>query len=236
MIAKNIPGEVSKRSPPEIAVLGIGAVEQHGPHLPLGTDWMIIEELSCRVAAELHAWLLPSIPFSMSECHGSFAGTVWIKPATLAAVLNDIANGLGEQGIKKLLILNGHGGNFVLEPAIREINKKLTRLHVILAPEDWPEADDHGKIFETAETDLHAGEIETSLQLYLNPQAVSEEKVDFVPQGGREFLDYATMDRISPSGVWGHASKGSTTKGERAMAAQVKAVTGFALQAFARGK
>ena len=107
---------------PEIAVLGIGAIEQHGRHLPIGTDWMIAGELSRRVASELNAFLLPTIPISMSECHGSIESTVWIKPATLSAVLQDIASSLNEQGIFKLLVLNAHGGNFILAPTIQELS------------------------------------------------------------------------------------------------------------------
>ncbi len=106
-------------------MVGIGAIEQHGRHLPIGTDWMIICELSRRVANELDAWLLPAIPISMSECHGSIAGTVWLKPATLSAVLQDIASSLHAQGIDKVLVLNGHGGNFILEPTIQAINNKF---------------------------------------------------------------------------------------------------------------
>ncbi len=74
-----------------------------------------------------------------------------------------------------------------------------------MPPDVWPVSDNEGLIFETPETDLHAGEIETSIQLYLNPDLVKSERVDFVPPVGREFLDYVTMDLISPEGVWGSA-------------------------------
>jgi creatinine amidohydrolase len=217
---------------PEIAVVGIGAIEQHGRHLPIGTDWMIICELSRRVAIELDAWLLPAIPISMSECHGSIAGTIWLKPATLAAVLQDIAGSLHAQGIDKVLVLNGHGGNFILEPAIQAINDKFPGMHMVMPPEAWPVSDGEGLIFETPENDLHAGEIETSLQLYLNPDLVKPGRDDFIPPVGREFLDYLTMDLISPEGVWGRASKGNAGKGARTFSAQVQAITVFARQAF----
>lgn len=71
---------------PRIAVVGIGATEQHGRHLPVGTDFLIAREVSRAVAAELDAWVLPPIPVSLSECHGPMEGTVWLKPATLAAL------------------------------------------------------------------------------------------------------------------------------------------------------
>jgi creatinine amidohydrolase len=217
---------------PEIAVVGIGAIEQHGRHLPIGTDWMIISDLSRRVANEFAAWLLPAIPISMSECHGSIPGTVWLKPATLSAVLQDIASSLHAQGICKLLVLNGHGGNFILESTIQSINNKFPDMLVVMPPDVWPAPENDAPIFETPGTDLHAGEIETSIQLFLNPALVKAERVDFVPPVGREFLDYARMDLISPDGVWGNPSKGDAGKGERAIQAQVKAIKEFAQQAF----
>ena len=92
---------------PEIAVFGIGATEQHSIHLPVGTDWLGVSDLTRRVAAELDAFLVPALPFSMSECHGPMAGTVWLGPRTLAAVLRDTVHSLYAQGFRKVLIVNG---------------------------------------------------------------------------------------------------------------------------------
>jgi creatinine amidohydrolase len=143
-----------------------------------------------------------------------------------------MAGSLHAQGINKFLVLNGHGGNFILEPTIQAINNKFPDMLVVMPSDVWPATENDAPLFETPKTDLHAGEIETSIQMYLNPALVKPEWVDFVPLAGREFLDYVTMDRISPEGVWGHASKGDASKGARALAAQVKAITAFARQAF----
>ncbi len=217
---------------PETAVFGIGAIEQHGRHLPIGTDWIAVSEISRRVALELNALLIPALPFSMSECHGPLEGTVWLKPATLAAVIRDVARSLREQGIRKLLILNGHGGNFVLEPVIQELNREYPFFTVVMPAEVWAVAEGGEAIYETATSEVHAGEAETSIQLYLHPDHVKPERVDCVPPLGREFLDYIPMDRISPDGVWGLPSYGQAEKGERAIAAQVQAIVRFARQAF----
>lgn len=217
---------------PETAVFGIGAIEQHGRHLPIGTDWIAVSEISRRVALELNALLIPAIPFSMSECHGPLEGTVWLKPATLAAVIRDVARSLREQGIRKLLILNGHGGNFILEPVIQELNREYPFFTVVMPAEVWAVAEGGEAIYETASREVHAGEAETSIQLYLHPDYVKSERVDCVPPLGREFLDYISMDRISPDGVWGLPSYGQAEKGERAIAAQVQAIVRFARQAF----
>lgn len=217
---------------PDIAVLPVGAIEQHSRHLPIGTDWIAVSDIARRVAAELNAFLLPAIPFSMSECHGPLPATVWLKPATLAAVLRDVARSLHEQGIRKLLVLNGHGGNFVLEPAIQELNRQYPDLTIVMPAEVWAVAEGSEPIYETAGSEVHAGEAETSTQLYLNPAHVGPERVDSAPPVGREFLDYVFMNLINPDGVWGSPSYGDAAKGQRAIAAQVRSIVNFARQAF----
>jgi len=203
-------GEI-KAAQPEIAVLGIGAIEQHGRHLPVATDWTQAQEISRRVALELNALLLPALPYSMSECHGQMPGTVWLKPATLSAVLKDVARSLREQGIPTLLVLNAHGGNFVLEPTIQELNQRYPEFHVIMPGEVWAAAGDE-PIYETASQGIHAEEAETSMQLYLNPQDVKAERVDYVPPVGREYLDYVYMPLINPEGTWDFPATGPPRK------------------------
>ncbi len=216
----------------EIAVFGIGAIEQHGRHLPVATDWIQVKEISRRVAVELNALLLPAIPFSMSECHGPMSGTVWLKPATLSAVLRDVAESLRKQGIRKLLVLNGHGGNFILEPTIQALNQEYPAMRVVMPAEVWAPVEGDKPIFDAPVAGIHAEEIETSMQLYLNPQHVTSDRVDYAPPVGREFLDYAFMNLISPDGVWGYATYGQAEKGEAAIAAQVQAVIAFARKVF----
>lgn len=215
---------------PQIAVLGIGAIEQHGRHLPVATDWTQVREISRRVAEELDALLLPALPYSMSECHGLMPGTVWLKPSTLSAVLRDVARSVREQGIPTLLVLNGHGGNFVLEPTIQELNQHYSDLLVLMPAEVWA-AVGKEQIYETTGQGIHAEEMETSMQLFLNPEHVKEARVDYVPPVGREFLDYTVMPFINPEGTWGTPSNGAADKGERGIAAQVKFIVEFVRQA-----
>ena len=216
---------------PVMAVWAIGAIEQHGRHLPIGTDWIAVDAVARRVADELDAWLVPSIPFSLSECHGDIPGTVSLKPATLAAVLRDVVRSLMEQGIHQVLVLNGHGGNFVLEPAIQAINHEWPSVRVVMPTDVWAITDDGEALFETAEHEVHGGEAETSVMLYLDRTHVKAERVDATPPVGREYLDYVTLDRLSRDGVWGSPSHADAAKGERALAAQVRAVVAFARQA-----
>jgi len=215
---------------PEIAIFGIGAIEQHGRHLPIGTDWFAASEIARLSAIELNALLIPSIPYSMSECHGLMPGTVWLKPATLAAVLRDVVVSLRDQGIHKVLVINGHGGNFILEPVIQAFNHDFPDMRVVMPSEVWATSDENPPLFETSE--VHAGEGETSTQLYLNPGDVKPGGVDFIPTVGREFLDYVFIQQINPEGVWGQPSYGNVAKGGRAIAAQVRKVVDFAQRAF----
>lgn len=216
---------------PELAVLGIGAVEQHGPHLPVGTDLFAVDALARKVAERLDAWLLPSIPVSLSECHGPLGGTVWLKPATLAAVLADIARSLAEQGVRVLVVINGHGGNFILEPAVEELNRTLTGLKVLLAPESLALLPGQTPIFATADREVHAGEVETSVMLYLRPDLVRPPRPDGTLNVGREFLDYVTIERLNPEGVWGCPAHADPEKGKRAFSARVDAIVDYVVGA-----
>ncbi len=216
---------------PDVAVLGVGAVEQHGPHLPVGTDLLAVDALARRVAERLDAWLLPPIPVSLSECHGPLGGTVWLKPATLAAVLRDIARSLEEQGVRVLVVINGHGGNFILEPAVERLNRDLISLKVLLAPESLALLPGQDRLFATADREVHAGEVETSVMLYLRPDLVRPPRPDGPVAVGREFLDYVTIDRLNPEGVWGCPAQADPRKGERALAARVEAIVAYVVGA-----
>lgn len=204
----------------EIALLPVGAVEQHSIHLPLGTDWISAEALARRVGellgAERDVLLLPALPFSLSECHGPMPGTVWLKPETLAAVLKEVVLALEEQGIRCIAVINGHGGNFALDNEIRELNARSPELIVINAVA-WDVESARAATGRVVGGDIHAGAGETASQLHLDPAHVRPEHVDYSPSVGREFLDYATMEHISPWGVWGYPSEATAEQGAEAL-------------------
>lgn len=201
---------------PTMAVIAVGAIEQHGPHLPVGTDFLWIQELSRRVASGLDAYWVPALPFSMSECHGPTPGTVWLQPETLAEVIRDLVTFLEEQGIHRIVLLNGHGGNFVLESVVQELNATHQQLRLIM-PAWYGPPTEEPPIFQSAGLEVHAGESETSTQLTFNAQNVGDSRPDFVPSVGREFLDYAYISHLSPLGVWGNASQATLDKGQRSV-------------------
>lgn len=205
-----------QRSDCEIAVLPIGAVEQHGSHLPVGTDTFISSELAKRVAEELNAYLLPAIPIACSIEHRLTKGTVYMKAATLAAIIRDIAESLQFSGFRKLYLVNGHGGNWVLKPTVRELNRELSKLNVVLVSTQSARA----RILEVMEhgvpPDIHAGETETSLMLYLHQQHVGPIQVPaervFYPQ---DYMDYFDAAQLSEDGYWGYPELATAEKGEK---------------------
>jgi creatinine amidohydrolase len=197
----------------DMAILPIGAVEQHGRHLPVGTDWLIAQALARRVAERLavarDVYLLPALPYSLSQCHGPMPGTVWLTPRTLGDVLRDLVGSLMRQGIRRIVVLNAHGGNFVLDDEIRELNLRHPDV-IVLNASTWAAAGAGGGVTgRVVGGDIHAGASETAAMLAIAPERVQSPQIDHIPPVGREFLDYAFMCQISPHGVWGRPSEAS---------------------------
>lgn len=214
---------------PDVAVLPVGALEQHSIHMPMGTDFILAGEVARRVAARLpNAYLLPAMPFANSQEHQDFAGTVWIRPSTLAAVVQDICMALRHHGIKKIVVVNGHGGNWILKPAVREVNLNHRDMKVIFAGA--------GALASGVgtEEELHAGESECSRLLAVAPHLVKDERADCVPEEGREFLDYVGVRKVSPNGVWGRATRATKEKGEKTLAEGVERMVAYISATFRR--
>ena len=202
---------------PEIAIIPVGSLEQHGPHLPVMTDWAIASELGKRVAAKMGAFLLPALPISTCREQMGKKGSVWMEPLTFYQMMTDIIMSLKLQGFKKVGILQCHGGIFIMTPLVRDLNARNNPdLMVALAYTGnfSPKLYEEG-ILET-NTELHAGEGETAKMLAIAPDTVHMDRaVDFVPTVTRPYLNYGSIFRASPTGVWGEATKGSAEKGEQ---------------------
>lgn len=204
---ENTSGEIEAAGC-DTAILGIGSFEQHSSHLPMETDFFFAARASREVAARLGAVLLPPLPYSTSLEHLGFSGTVTLKPGTLRDVVWDIAESAERWGIRYLVLLNAHGGNFVLIPAARQWNMegRLPRLLLV----------DFFSGLSGLGDNLHAGEAETSMMLHLSPERVRADKpADFVPKWSRADLTHFGMKGISPTGVWGYPSRAGAEKGER---------------------
>lgn len=206
--------------------LPVGSMEQHGPHLPVGTDGMIAEALARRLAEAIPgAYVLPLLPFSCSYEHAGFPGTVSLRATTLAAVISDLTESLAHSGIHRLILVNGHGGNHVLRNVVQEVNA-LGRVTVWLVPgrDAWSKAYAAAGLTSTPSADMHAGEAETSLLLYLVPEAVRVDRIRDVEQPERPLLETVGMKAYSASGTIGYPSRATPEKGRGLLDALVSAV------------
>jgi creatinine amidohydrolase/Fe(II)-dependent formamide hydrolase-like protein len=210
----------------DVALLPVGAIEQHGPHLPLDTDAFDAAHLAQTVAAacsEPRPLVFPLIAYGVSYHHEDFKGTLSVSPDTLAHLVRDVGMSAARNGIKKLVIVNGHGGNI---PALNFAAQLINRDAHIFTCVDSGETSD-ADVYAMADTpnDVHAGEIETSTALALRPDLVRLDKArKFVPKFSSHYLDftskrsivwYARTARISPSGVLGDPTKATREKGDR---------------------
>ena len=206
----------------DLAILPVGAIEQHGAHLPLGVDWMEADAIAKGVARELGAYLLPAIPFGNSRAHIGFRGSVSLSFDTLAAVVTDIALSLLDQGFSRIVVINLHGGNIVLKIAVRELNAMQQIGKVILVNPVSVAGKELSVILDSFHDEKHAGEWETSFILGQSPELVREGRVDHVPDLSPEYFDYAPMKLYCPDGIWGRSSLATAEKGRRVLEVMVE--------------
>jgi creatinine amidohydrolase len=222
----------------DVAVLPWGATEPHNLHLPYGTDTMQVEAIATEAASL--AWeegarclVLPAIPFGANCQQVDIPHTIHLNPSTQAFILGDIVESLEAQGVQKLLVLNGHGGND-FRPMIREMQAKTD---VFLCTMNWftlPEVSGH-----FPEPGDHAGAMETSLMLHLSPDLVrplseagAGKARKFKPTGLREGWAWAPRNWIlvtEDTGV-GDPSTGSAALGARFFRALSQRVASFLLE------
>lgn len=202
---------------PELAILPVGSIEQHGPHLPVMTDWAIGTEVGRRVQALTGGFLIPTLPVSTCREQMGKKGSVWMEPPTFYQMMTDIILSLKVQGFRKVLIIQAHGGIFVMTPIVRDLNAKYNPDLMVFNFDLMTVAPDCYRtgILED-DNEIHAGESETSQMLVIAPETVHMDKaVDFVPTSPRSYLNYGSILRLCPQGVWGKASLGTAEKGEK---------------------
>jgi|Deesub1362B_J571_1020462.scaffolds.fasta_scaffold00003_563 creatinine amidohydrolase len=162
----------------DLAIIPTGSIEQHGPHLPLINDYALAEAIA-RAAAEKSkskVLIVPVVMAGVSEHHMKFPGTITIKSETFMSILFDVAESLKRHGVKRLVILNGHGGNTPsIQLILRRIREELGL--TVSAINYWqliPDVID--KVLESRVWG-HAGEFETSVALYIYPDKVAKKKI-----------------------------------------------------------
>lgn len=219
--------EAKKRfSEVDVALLPVGAIEQHGPHLPLDTDSFDADYFARQVAARCSdpkPIVLPLIPYGVSYHHDEFSGTISVGNETLSRFVYDVGMSAARHGIKKLVIVNGHGGNSpTLNFAAQMINRDA---HILVAVDSGETSDvDIDAMIDTP-NDVHAGEIETSTTLAIRPHLVQMDKAEkSVPSFSSRYLNftsqrgiswYAYTHRISANGTMGDPTKANAEKGKK---------------------
>lgn len=195
-----------------VAVLPVGSFEQHGSHLPLATDTIVACAIASAVAAHYELLSLPPVTISCSHEHSDFAGTVSVRAATLYAVICDVAASLEQRGIHKLVVVNGHGGNYVLGNVVQEANVGERRMALFPHRDDWEQARKAGGLVTSNHEDMHGGELETSILLHVAPEQVRDGAEDWVAPE-RAHLHQVGMSAYSDSGIIGRPSLASADKG-----------------------
>jgi len=217
----------------DIALLPTGSIEQHGPHLPLDTDSFDADYLARQVAAGCSnpkPIVLPLIPYGVSYHHEEFSGTISVTNETLSRLVYEIGMSAARNGVKKLLIINGHGGNTpTLTFAAQMINRDA---HIFVGVDSGETSDFDIEAMIDTSNDVHAGEIETSTALAVRPHLVNMKKVQkSVPDFSSRYLDfnskrgvswYAYTHRISTNGVMGDPTKATAEKGAKIWEVMIK--------------
>ncbi|MCL6706527.1 creatininase family protein [Pseudomonas sp. R2.Fl] len=232
LFAENDPNLAPKERAGWIAVLPFGAHEQHGPHLPFETDTLIAQGIADRLSAALPetvpATFLPAEPVGYSVEHMDVAGTRSLAFDEACHRWISMAEGLSRRGIRKLVLLNAHGGNSPLLTIVA--TEARVRFDMLAVATSWTRFGVPEELISPGDKaiDIHGGDIETSVMLALHPEKVDRTKAADFPSRQSEFVAkfkhlraYGPhafgwkMSDLNPQGVAGNAAAATAEKGER---------------------
>jgi creatinine amidohydrolase len=215
-----------------LVVLPIGSLEQHGPHLPVWTDSYCAHELALGAAAQVGVpvVVLPPMWMGLSEHHFPFGGTISLDHATFHAVLRCVVRSIMADGFRKLLVVNGHGGN--IEPLAVSVRELAHEFGIPVATTTWPMVAPQAiaEVLTTQPGVQHACEGETSLWLALDPAQVRQDRINEslsnpVPNPPAGFARFWSFEERAPrTGVRGDPRAATAEKGQRIIAAVTAAI------------
>lgn len=228
---------LDRRAP---VVVPVAAIEQHGEHLPVGTDTMIVEAIVQRLDRALEGRLLigPTLAVGCSEHHMSFPGTLTLTHETFQQWVLDVAGSVARHGFRRILLLNSHGGNAAVCGVLGErIGHRYPDVECLVT-NWWRVAADRLQPLQQGSLGSvgHAGEFETSILMAIAPELVDMSAAE---DGGRQprsaamhfdmlrggsAASYRPFDVLSHNGVFGKPSLASTEKGHEVLGAAVAAL------------
>lgn len=236
------PAAASVLTEDSILVLPTGAIEHHGPHLPLATDWLMADMIGRTVVetaadAGQDVWLLPALAYTKSDEHHWAPGTIWLSYETFMSTIVDIGRSVANTPAKTIVFFNGHGGNIaLLQVALRELRRRFGLRTFLMGVGIQAGAEEQG-------FGIHGGHEETSMILHLRPDLVDMSKADrWIPEhmadleqikfnGGAVSFGWLSND-FGPAGVIGDATAASAEHGaiahERAVRRGVEALAEIA--------
>lgn len=211
------------RAKVNIALVPIGALEEHGSHLPLGLDSLHAWELAKATSAIYPCFVAPLVFYGLCRSTSDHAGTIGISGNTLQMLLQDIGMSLAAQKIKAVCFLTGHAGGThgarMLEAGEYLLKHSSLEVAVVSVMDLLQEV----KSFLECPGDSHAGEMETSLAMHLWPQMVKGTAPEEYPTFPSNIL---VRDKLAhwPGGVWGNPAYASAEKGERILSSEARAL------------
>ena len=234
-----------------IAVLPVAATEQHGPHLPLSVDTVLVDGIVAaalpHLTTDAHVLFLPTQAIGLSPEHARFPGTLTLKNETILRLWTDIGESVAASGITKLVLFNAHGGNVsVMDLVARDLRARLGLLVYSVSWFNLPLKDVQGQdvnaLFDAAEHrfGIHAGDIETSMMLALDPAHVDmaqaqnfasaaqlrSTQFDILGNGKSAKLGWQMQD-YNPAGAVGNAANATPAKGQVMVEAAARALAGL---------
>ncbi len=206
-------------------IFPFGTVEEHGRHLPLHTDTLIVNEILKRAVKKRKVFLAPPVHYGVCTTTSKHPGTISITPEALRKFTTDIVKDAFQKGLRNFILISGHGGGLHMS-ALREVAEilieELDGIKVaVFSPYDILFSE-LSSLTDTPD-DSHAGELETSLVLSLAPGLVKGRSQEEYPKFPKPFV---VKDKLKywRGGVWGNPAKATREKGERAIRLIVKKI------------